>query len=50
MGPSDQDVNYSLTAQSKTVTIPAFYMDHSRSRTTSTVSSCIGCATPWHTV
>ena len=28
MGPSDQDVNYSLTAQSKTVTIPAFYMDH----------------------
>ena len=28
MGPSDQDVPYSVTAQSKTVTIPAFYMDN----------------------
>jgi formylglycine-generating enzyme required for sulfatase activity len=27
MGPSDQDVPYSLTAQSKTVSIQAFYMD-----------------------
>jgi len=28
MGPSDQDVPYSLTTQSKTVTVPAFYMDN----------------------
>lgn len=28
MGPSDQDVPYSITAQGKTVTIPAFYMDN----------------------
>ncbi|MFM2136508.1 MAG: hypothetical protein RL021_1908 [Bacteroidota bacterium] len=28
MGPSDQDVPYAVTAQSKSVTIPAFYMDH----------------------
>ncbi|MEI6815727.1 MAG: SUMF1/EgtB/PvdO family nonheme iron enzyme [Bacteroidota bacterium] len=28
MGPSDQDVPYSLTAQSKTVTVPAFWMDN----------------------
>ena len=28
MGPSDQDVPYALVAQSKSVTIPAFYMDH----------------------
>jgi gliding motility-associated lipoprotein GldK len=27
MGPSDQDVPYSLTAQSKTVSVQAFYMD-----------------------
>lgn len=27
MGPSDQDVPYALTAQSKTVSIQAFYMD-----------------------
>lgn len=27
MGPSDQDVPYALTTQSKTVTIQAFYMD-----------------------
>ena len=27
MGPSDQDVPYALTARSKTVTIPAFYID-----------------------
>ncbi|HOH83066.1 MAG TPA: SUMF1/EgtB/PvdO family nonheme iron enzyme [Bacteroidales bacterium] len=27
MGPSDQDVPYSLTAQHKTVTVQAFYMD-----------------------
>ena len=27
MGPSDQDVPYALTAQSKTVTVQAFYMD-----------------------
>jgi gliding motility-associated lipoprotein GldK len=28
MGPSDEDVPYAITAQSKSVTIPAFYMDH----------------------
>ncbi len=28
MGPSDQDVPYAITAQSKTVTMPAFYMDN----------------------
>lgn len=28
MGPSDQDVPYAVTAQSKTVTMPAFYMDN----------------------
>ncbi len=28
MGPSDQDVPYAVTAQSKSVTIPSFYMDH----------------------
>ncbi|MCC7233396.1 MAG: SUMF1/EgtB/PvdO family nonheme iron enzyme [Bacteroidia bacterium] len=28
MGPSDQDVPNAITAQSKTVTIPAFYMDN----------------------
>jgi sulfatase modifying factor 1 len=28
MGPSDQDVPYAITAQSKTVTIPPFYMDN----------------------
>jgi sulfatase modifying factor 1 len=28
MGPSDQDVPYAVTAQSKTVTVPAFYMDN----------------------
>src|ERR1017187_1619784 len=28
MGPSDQDVPYSLNAQSKSVTVPAFWMDH----------------------
>ena len=28
MGPSDQDVPYAVTAQSKSVTMPAFYMDH----------------------
>ena len=28
MGPSDQDVPYSLTAQSRTVTVHAFYMDN----------------------
>ncbi len=28
MGPSDQDVPYSVTSQSKVVTIPAFYMDN----------------------
>jgi len=28
MGPSDQDVPYAITAQGKTVTIPAFYMDN----------------------
>lgn len=28
MGPSDQDVPYAVTAQAKTVTIPAFYMDN----------------------
>lgn len=27
MGPSDQDVPYALNSKSKTVTIPAFYMD-----------------------
>ncbi|MDG2311185.1 MAG: SUMF1/EgtB/PvdO family nonheme iron enzyme [Flavobacteriales bacterium] len=27
MGPSDQDVPYALNSRSKTVTIPAFYMD-----------------------
>ena len=27
MGPSDQDVPYALTAQSKTVSVQAFYMD-----------------------
>ena len=27
MGPSDQDVPYSLTAQSRTVSVQAFYMD-----------------------
>ncbi len=27
MGPSDQDAPYSMVSQSKTVTIPAFYMD-----------------------
>ena len=27
MGPSDQDVPYALNTRSKTVTIPAFYMD-----------------------
>ena len=27
MGPSDQDVPYSFNAQSKTVTVQAFYMD-----------------------
>jgi gliding motility-associated lipoprotein GldK len=27
MGPSDQDVPYSMTAQQKTVTVQAFYMD-----------------------
>jgi len=27
MGPSDQDVPYSITAQQKTVTVQAFYMD-----------------------
>src|ERR1051325_10481637 len=31
MGPSDQDVPYAITAQSKTVTIPAFYMDNTES-------------------
>lgn len=28
MGPSDEDVPYAVTAQSKSVTIPAFYMDN----------------------
>jgi len=28
MGPSDQDINYSLTTQAKTVTVPAMYMDN----------------------
>ncbi|HLG36414.1 MAG TPA: SUMF1/EgtB/PvdO family nonheme iron enzyme [Bacteroidia bacterium] len=28
MGPSDQDVPYAVVSQSKTVTIPAFYMDN----------------------
>ncbi|MBK7852468.1 MAG: SUMF1/EgtB/PvdO family nonheme iron enzyme [Bacteroidetes bacterium] len=28
MGPSDQDVPYAITAQAKSVTIPAFYMDN----------------------
>jgi gliding motility-associated lipoprotein GldK len=28
MGPSDQDVPFALTTQSKTVTVPAFYMDN----------------------
>src|ERR1035437_3482419 len=28
MGPSDEDVPYSVVAQSKSVTVPAFYMDH----------------------
>jgi formylglycine-generating enzyme required for sulfatase activity len=28
MGPSDQDVPYAVTAQSKTVTLPAFWMDN----------------------
>src|SRR6185295_20372800 len=28
MGPSDQDVPYALTAQSKSVTVPAFWMDN----------------------
>ncbi len=27
MGPSDQDAPYSIVSQSKTVTVPAFYMD-----------------------
>ena len=27
MGPSDQDVPYSVTAQAKSVAIPAFYME-----------------------
>lgn len=27
MGPSDQDVPYALTAQSRTVSVQAFYMD-----------------------
>ncbi len=27
MGPSDQDVPYALNSKSKTVTIPAFYID-----------------------
>ena len=27
MGPSDQDVPYALNTRSKTVTIPAFYID-----------------------
>lgn len=27
MGPSDQDVPYAVTAQSKTVSVQAFYMD-----------------------
>lgn len=28
MGPSDEDVPYAITAQAKSVTIPAFYMDN----------------------
>lgn len=28
MGPSDEDVPYSVVSQSKSVTVPAFYMDH----------------------
>jgi sulfatase modifying factor 1 len=28
MGPSDQDVPYAVTAQSKTVTVPAYWMDN----------------------
>src|SRR4051812_33459940 len=28
MGPSDQDVPYAVTAQSKTVTLPAYWMDN----------------------
>lgn len=28
MGPSDQDIAYTLTSQGKTVTVPAFYMDN----------------------
>ena len=28
MGPSDQDVPYSVTSQGKSVTMPAFYMDN----------------------
>ncbi len=28
MGPSDQDVPYAMVSQSKTVTVPAFYMDN----------------------
>ena len=28
MGPSDEDVPYAVTAQAKSVTIPAFYMDN----------------------
>ena len=28
MGPSDQDIGYSITSQGKTVTVPAFYMDN----------------------
>lgn len=27
MGPSDQDVAFGVTAQSKTVSLPAYYMD-----------------------
>jgi sulfatase modifying factor 1 len=28
MGPSDQDIAYTITSQGKTVTVPAFYMDN----------------------
>ena len=42
MGPSDQDVPYAVTAQSKTVTIPAFYMTILRLLIMNTVSLFIG--------
>ena len=36
MGPSDQDVPYAMVAQSKTVSVHAFYMDNTEITTMST--------------